>query len=82
VLTFPHDSWTDVTGILVQAGRTGVDACVRDGSWAFLMSRQSVCTPAQARNGYRMSVYPDGQIPAGEHVVAKLQRALVTSGSK
>ncbi|HEY3880017.1 MAG TPA: hypothetical protein VGM12_15600 [Trebonia sp.] len=82
VLTFPHDNWTDVTGILVQAGRTGVDACVRERSWAFLMSVQSVCTPAQARNGYPMSVYPDGQIPAGEHVVAKLQRALVTSGIK
>jgi hypothetical protein len=82
VLSFPHNSWTDVTGILVQAGRTGVNACVAGGDWAFLMSSQSVCTPAQISSGYRMSVYPDGQIPSGVHPVARLQRALVTSGTK
>ncbi len=82
VLSFPHDGWTDVTGILVQASRTGVAACVAAPQWAFMMSQPSICTPAQARGGYRMTVYPDDQAPPGAHPVARLQRALVTSGSK
>ncbi len=81
VLVFPHDGWSDVTGILVQAGRTGVPACVASKSWAFLMSQRSICTPSEARDGYRMSVYPDGQIPPGAHPAARLQRAIVTPGT-
>jgi hypothetical protein len=81
VLTFPHDGWTDVTGILVQAGRTGVHACVAAQSWAFLMSQASVCLPGEARNGVRMTVYPAGQSPPGAHPVARLQRAIVTTGT-
>ncbi len=82
VLTFPHDGWTDVTGILVQAGRSGVRACVSDAHWAFLVSRPSICTPAERRDGYRMSVYPDAAIPPGAHPVATLARAVVTSAGK
>jgi hypothetical protein len=82
VLRFPHDGWTDVTGILVQAGRTGVHACVADPGWAFLMSTRSICSPAQTRGGDPMTVYPDDQIPPGADPLARLQRAIVTSGTK
>jgi hypothetical protein len=82
VLDFPHDGWTDVTGILVQAGRTGVSACVANPHWAFLMSGRSVCTSAELRHGYVMSVYPEGEIPPGADPVAELQRAIVTAGTK
>jgi hypothetical protein len=82
VLDFPHDGWTDVTGILVQAGRTGVSACVANPHWAFLMSGRSVCTSAELRRGYAMSVYPEGEIPPGADPVAELQRAIVTAGTK
>ena len=82
VLTFPHNGWSDVTGLLVQAGRTGVRACVADPAWAFMMSRASICTQASLRSGYPMGVYPDNQIPAGARPVARLQRAIVTSGTK
>ena len=82
VLTFPHDGWSDVTGILAQAGRTGVRACVASPGWAFMMSAASVCSRASLENGYRMSVYPDNQIPPGARPAARLQRAIVTSGTK
>jgi hypothetical protein len=82
VLSFPHNGWTDVTGLLVQASRTGVRACVADPGWAFLMSSQSICSLAQARGGDPMTVYPDDQIPPGADPVARLQRAIVTSGTK
>jgi hypothetical protein len=81
VLDFPHDGWTDVTGILVQAGRTGVSACVADPHWAFLMSGRSICTTAEFLHGYIMSVYPDGEIPPAAYPVARLQRAIVTAGT-
>ena len=82
VLSFPHNGWTDVTGLLVQAGRTGVSACVAGRQWAFLMSAPSICTPAELRTGDRMSVYPDDQAPPRAQPVARLERAIVTSGTK
>ena len=82
VLSFPHDGWTDVTGLLVQAGRTGVRACVADPHWAFLMSRPAICLPAELRSGMRMTVYPDDLTPPGALPLARLQRAIVTSGTR
>ncbi len=65
VLTFPHNSWPTVTGILVQAERTGVPACVADRHWKFMLTSQFICTPAQLAAGYPMSVYPAGANPGG-----------------
>lgn len=82
VLLFPHNAWPYVTGILVQAERTGVRACVKQPSWAFMMSKADICTGAELRAGYRMAVYDDPEIPPGADPVAYLQRAIVTSGTK
>jgi hypothetical protein len=30
VISFPHDAWPEITGILVRAERTAVPACVAD----------------------------------------------------
>jgi hypothetical protein len=57
-------------------------ACVADPGWAFLMSSQSICSPAQARGGFPLTVYPDDLIPRGADPLARLQRAIVTSGTK
>jgi hypothetical protein len=45
VLTFPHNGWTTVTGILVQAERTGVKVCVADRNWK--MSGRRGCERSQ-----------------------------------
>jgi hypothetical protein len=71
VLAFPHNAWPAVTGILVQAERTGVSACVADRHWKFMMTSQFICTPAQLAGGYRMSVYPAGGQPANAAAVAR-----------
>jgi voltage-gated potassium channel Kch len=71
VLAFPHNAWPAVTGILVQAERTGVSACVADRHWKFMMTSQFICTPAQLAGGYRMSVYPAGGRPANAAAVAR-----------
>jgi hypothetical protein len=80
VLTFPHNGWTTVTGILVQAERTGVRACVADRHWKFMMTSQFVCTPAQRADGYPMSVYPPGDQPRGVTAVARFQGAVAAAG--
>ena len=80
VLTFPHNGWTTVTGILVQAERTGVRACVADRHWTFMMTSQFICTPAQLAGGYPMSVYPVGEQPRGVSAVARFQGAVAAAG--
>ncbi len=80
VLTFPHNAWPTVTGILVQAERTGVRACVADRHWKFMMTSQLICTPAQLAGGYRMSVYPTGTQPPGVAAVARFQGAAAAAG--
>jgi hypothetical protein len=82
VLTFPHDAWPTVTGILVQAERTGVRACVADRHWKFMLTSQFICTPAQVAGGYPMSVDPVGDQPRGVTAVARFQGAIATAGAK
>jgi hypothetical protein len=81
VLTFPHNGWTTVTGILVQAERTGVRACVADPDWRFMMSSQFICTPAQVAGGYPMAVYPMGMQPRGVTAVARFEGAIAARGA-
>jgi hypothetical protein len=81
VLTFPHNGWTTVTGILVQGERTGVRACVADPHWRFMMSSQFICTPAQLAHGYPMAVYPTGTQPRGVQAVAQFEGAIATRGA-
>jgi hypothetical protein len=82
VLTFAHNAWPEITGVLVQAERTAVTACVADPSWAFMMTDQFICTPAELANGRRFHVYVPGQVPSGAAVVFRLRRGVVTGGGK
>jgi hypothetical protein len=82
VLTFPHNAWPAVTGILVQAERTGVRACVADRHWRFMLTSQFICAPAQFAGGYRMSVYPTGTQPRGVTPVARFQGAVAAAGGR
>jgi len=80
---FPGSSmaiWPAVTGILVQAERTGVSACVADRHWKFMMTSQFLCTPAQLAGGYRMSVYPAGDQPGNVAAVARFLGAVAAAG--
>jgi hypothetical protein len=82
VLTFPHNAWPTVTGILVQAERTGVRACVADRHWKFMQTSQFICAPAQVTGGYPMSVYPAGDQPRGVTAVARFQGAIAVAGGQ
>jgi hypothetical protein len=82
VLGFDHNAWPDVTGLLVQAERTGVTACVANSYWKFMMTSQFICTPAEVSRGAPYWLSSSGVVPHGERVVFRLRRAIVTSRAK
>jgi hypothetical protein len=82
VFRFGNNAWPAVTGLLVQSERTGVTACVADPNWAFMMTEQFICTPAELREGESFVVYPPGPVPPGITVVYRLRRGIVTAGGK
>ena len=66
----------------MQAERTGVTACVADPNWAFMVTQQFICTPAELREGDHFTVYQPGPEPPGITVVYRLRRGIVTAGVK
>ena len=82
VLRFGDNAWPAITGLLVQAERTGVTACVADPSWAFMVTEQEICTPPELAAGDPFYVYPPGPVPPGITVVFRLRRGIVTAGVK
>jgi hypothetical protein len=83
VLAIPqHDAWPAVTGILVQAERTGVPACVAWPAWEFMMTSQFTCTREEVADGLRFSVWTPAGVPRGMPVVYRLRRGIVTNGTK
>jgi hypothetical protein len=82
VLGFAHNAWPVATGLLVQAERTGVAACVADPAWTFMMTSQLTCTPAQLSAGRHFWIYVRGTVPRGMPVLFQLRRGIVTAGTK
>jgi hypothetical protein len=82
VLSFPRAAWPAVTGILVQAERTGVPACVAGPAWEFMMTSQFICTGKEMAGGERFSVWAPGSVPRGMPVVFRLRRGIVAYGTK
>jgi hypothetical protein len=79
VLRFDHDSWPEMTGILLQAERTGVRACVATPGWGFMMTSQLNCTHAELRDGKPFWVFVNAKVPAKAPVVFRFQTSTVTS---
>ena len=82
VISFRRDAWPAITGILVQAERTGVPACVADPKWEFMMTSQFICTHKETLDGLRFSVWGATGVPRGMPVVFRLRRGIVTYGTK
>ena len=78
---FDHNAWPAITGMLVQAERTGVTACVAGPGWEFMVTSQFICTPAQLRSGARFYVYAPGPVPKNARAVARLIQGTVTTGT-
>jgi hypothetical protein len=71
-----------MTGLLVQAERTGVTACVADPFWEFMVTSQFICTPAELARGAEFRLFVPGQVPPGTAVLFRLRRGIVTPAAR
>jgi hypothetical protein len=73
-----HSAWPDATGLLVQAERSHVRACVQQPYWEFMMTSQFICTPQQLARGVRYAMVAPG---APGPVIARLRVSAVMAES-
>ncbi len=71
VLHIDHPAWVETTGFLVQAERSGVRACLDDPWFTFMMTKQFICTPAQAAGGQAYWFYTPQGTPPGTAVILR-----------
>jgi hypothetical protein len=71
VLYIDGPAWVETTGFLVQAERSGVKACLHDPWFTFMMTKQFICTPAQAASGQAYRFYTAHGLPHGAPVIPR-----------
>jgi len=83
VLELRPDTWPEMTGIVVQAQRTGVKACLADPAWTFMVTTQHICTHAQRAHGIVLWLWKPNTDFRGIHMHLKVvfRRAIVTNVS-
>ena len=74
-----HPAWVETAGFLVQAERSGVKACLDQPWFTFLMTRQFICTPAQAADGQRYRLYTQHDVPRGTPVILRFSGIAVAA---
>jgi hypothetical protein len=79
VLHIDHPAWVETAGFLVQAERSGVRACLDDPWFTFLMTRQFICTPAQAASGRAYWFYTPGGLPPHAPVLLRFSGIAVVA---
>jgi hypothetical protein len=81
VLRIDHPAWVETAGFLVQAERTGVRACLDDPWFTFLMTRQFICTPAEAAGGRAYWFHTPGGLPPHAPVLLRFSGIAVVPAS-
>jgi len=81
VLHIDRPAWVETTGFLVQAERSGVRACLADPWFTFLMTRQFICTPAQAASGRAYWFYTPAGLPPHTPVLLRFSGIAVVPAS-
>jgi hypothetical protein len=76
VLHIDHSAWVETTGFLVQAERSGVKACLDDPWYTFMMTKQFICTSAQAASGQAYWFYTP-QAPPNAPVILRFSGVAV-----
>jgi hypothetical protein len=77
VLRFDYHSWPDVTGLLVQAERAGVRACVANPASALVVTSHFICTRSDTADGRVFWLTPVA--PPGHAIIMRLRQAVVTA---
>ncbi len=81
VLHIDHQAWVETAGFLVQAERSGVKACLHDPWYTFLMTRQFICTPAQAAGGRGYWFYAPQSVPPHTPIILRFSGIVVAPAS-
>lgn len=79
VITFDHSTWPDVVGVVVNAERRNMRACITDPEWKFMFTEDFVCRPAEIRSGAAFTFRSLGSTQGP--TVAIMTRSAVLSGS-
>jgi hypothetical protein len=69
-----HSAWVDTTGLLVQAERSHLRACVDGPYWSFMMTSQFICTSRQVAQGAHYGLNPPS---SRGPVIARLPNSVV-----
>jgi hypothetical protein len=81
VLRVGNGAWLDMTGLLVQARRTGVTMCLPDSRYEFMVTSQFICGAAELADGdWYWLVSRAGVPPPGTRVVLRLRWTFVVAG--
>lgn len=75
-----HDAWPDAVALLVATSRAGLDSCVSEPEWAFMVTGRSVCTSAERTRGIEVDVRLPARVPSGASPLASLTFAVITVG--
>ncbi len=81
VLHIDGPAWVETAGFLVQAERSGVKACLHDPWYAFLMTKQFICTPAQTASGQAYWFYTPRGLPPHTRVLLRFSGMAVAPAS-
>lgn len=79
VITFDHSTWPDVIGVVLDARRRNMRACITDPKWTFMFTADLVCKPDEARSGARFTFRSLGSTPGP--TVAIMTRSAVLRGA-
>ena len=78
VLDVSQAGWGDAEGVIVYADRIGLRACVSEQNWTTQFRAQSICTPAELRDGTAFAFIGSQQRyrPPGRPLFAMLSSAV------
>jgi hypothetical protein len=79
-LQINHGVWPQAVGFLVQAERSGVQACLDYPWYTFIVTKQFICTPSQVASGVAYGFYPL-PVPRGTQVIMRFGGVAVTRAS-
>lgn len=78
VMNFDSSAWPDVVGVLVEAKRDGLRACVQDKTWNLVMTDGGICTPDEVARGSHF--FFQASQPAVGTLVSSLPFSLIIVG--
>lgn len=81
VVALDDESWPDVAGVVVQAARSGVRACVDDPRWKLIVTARFICSQEEVDEGPTVVFRARRSPPATEGVLATFPYSTAAAAS-